>query len=199
MDIALMIMIIVFAVVGLVLIWFVVELALMVRKGRNAVDDMVSDIQPILRNATVLTESIKPAVAKIDPLVERVNLTVDAANLEIMRIDRILEDVGDVTDTVSQATETINSLTNAPVKAVSSVTESVRRFFKGPRASDTSESLALSHEEKEQDAACPAARESHPSSAKEDPSLAISDDDIAEAMASLAQEPTSADSSTKSA
>ena len=72
---------VVFIIVGIALIWFVVELAITVRKARTTIDEVKQEVQPIIANANELTESVKPAVAKVDPLVERVQLTVDAANL----------------------------------------------------------------------------------------------------------------------
>lgn len=128
-------------ILGIVLIWMLVELVLTVRKARSTIDDVHGQVKASLENVEEITASLKPVAAKIDPLVERVSLTVDAANLEIMRLDRILEDVGEVTDGMSNAVTAIDAVTSAPREVVASVSSRVRDAFKPRRASD--ESIAL--------------------------------------------------------
>ena len=123
------------------LIWFVVELVLMVRRARSAVNDIHKRLVPTLEHVEYITASLEPVAAKVDPLMERVALTIDAANLEIMRLDQILEDVNEITGTVSSATSTIEGAASAPLELVSNVTSRVRNAFKPRRAS--SESIAL--------------------------------------------------------
>lgn len=132
---------VVFIIVGIALVWFVVELAITVRKARTTIDDLKSQVDPIIANANELTESAKPAIAKVDPLVDRVQLTVDAANLEIMRVDQILEDVTQITDTVSTATVAVDKVAQAPVTAVENLSNRIRDAFKPRRASNVSRAL----------------------------------------------------------
>ncbi|MEG1397197.1 MAG: DUF948 domain-containing protein [Raoultibacter sp.] len=132
---------VVYVVVGVALVWFIIELVMMVRKTRSAVDDMQKKIDPTLTSIGNMTASLEPAVAKIDPLVERVSLTVDAANLEIMRLDQILEDVNDITGKVSLAANAVESATSAPIAIVNTMTDKVRGVLRSHRASD--ESIAL--------------------------------------------------------
>lgn len=124
-----------------VLIWFIVELIMTVRRARTAVDDIHTKLNPTLEHVEEITASLKPVISKVDPLVERVSLTVDAANLEIMRLDQILEDVNEITDTISSAANAVDTAANAPIELVSNVTSRVRNAFKPKRAS--SESVAL--------------------------------------------------------
>ena len=131
-----------FGLVGLALVWLLVELALTMRKARAAVEDLAKEAEPIIKDAAELTESLKPTVAKLDPLMDRVNLTIDAANLEIMRVDTILEDVGDITNTISNASKTVDTIASAPVAAVSSVSDKVREVINGKKAGRTSVDLA---------------------------------------------------------
>lgn len=127
--------------VFIVLIWFIIELIMTIRRTRGAVDDIHTKLNPTLEHVEEITASLKPVVSKVDPLVERVSLTVDAANLEIMRLDQILEDVNEITDTISSAANAVDVAANAPLELVSNVTSRVRNAFKPKRAS--TESVAL--------------------------------------------------------
>ncbi|MEG0147203.1 MAG: DUF948 domain-containing protein [Raoultibacter sp.] len=132
---------VVYVVVGVVLVWFIIELVVTVRKTRAVVKDVQKKIDPTLASVEKITASLEPAVAKIDPLVERVSLTVDAANLEIMRLDQILEDVNEITDKVSTAANAVESATSAPLAIVNTMTDKVRGVLRNHRASE--ESIAL--------------------------------------------------------
>jgi uncharacterized protein YoxC len=133
---------IVFVLVGVVLVWFLIELVRTVRSARRFVLDVQKQITPTLDHVQKITDDLQPAVAKIDPLVERVSLTVDAANLELMRCDQILEDVGDVTDTLSNASKAIDDMTQAPLELVTTVSDKVRSLLKGSHANAESSDLA---------------------------------------------------------
>ena len=160
---------IVYALVGVALVWFVIELVLTVRTARKTVKSVKKQIDPTLESVGKITASLEPAVAnvnrlteqlqptiehvgnitaslepvsaKIDPLVDRVSLTVDAANLEIMRVDQILEDVTQITESVSNTLDTVDTVTNAPLELVNSVTDRVRSRLKPRYASKESERL----------------------------------------------------------
>lgn len=141
----------VYIIVGAALVWFVVELAITIRKTRTTVDDVRKQLEPTLDNVQRLTASLEPVVAKVDPLVDRVSLTVDAANLELMRVDQILEGVTDITDSVSSAVDAVDTVTNAPMNLLNSVTTKMRSAFKTKHASE--ESIALGEKKAtEQDA-----------------------------------------------
>ena len=101
---------IVYVVVGIALVWALVELVLFLRRMGRTVSSVEEQVQPILADAKEMTESLKPAVDKVDPLVERVSLAVDAANLEIMRLDGILGDVSEITQTASQAVSAVDTV-----------------------------------------------------------------------------------------
>lgn len=161
---------VVYVLVGAVLVWFVVELALTIRSTRSTIDDAHEELTPTLKNVekitaqveplvgnvnTLVTEQVnpllakvnemaeeaKPAVGRVDPLVERLSLTVDAVNLELMRVDQILEDVTQVTDSVSKAAGAVDTVTSAPVDLVNSLTSKLRNRFKPRYASDESVKL----------------------------------------------------------
>lgn len=141
---------IIYVLVGVGLVWLVVELVITLRKTRKTVDEVQQQLAPTLESAARITASLEPVVAKADPLVERVSLTVDAANLEIMRVDQILEDVSDITGTLSDAVETVDNVANVPMDLVNSVSTRVRKALKPRRASD--ESIALGNAKAEEQA-----------------------------------------------
>ena len=128
----------VFAVVGIVLIWLILEFVATLRKLRSTVKTLVKDIEPTLEHVDTLTAQLEPVLAKADPLVDRLSLTVDAANLEIMRLDGILEDVNDITGSLTTAGESIDKVTKTPVRLVSTTVDQVRSVFKSPKASEES-------------------------------------------------------------
>lgn len=132
---------IVYIIVGVVLVWFVIELALTARRTRTTVDAVHEQIEPTLEHVNEITKGIEPVVAKVDPLMDRVALTVDAANLEIMRVDQILEDVSQMTGTVTKTLDTVDSVTSLPLDAVNSLTSKMRSIFKKPQASEESQRL----------------------------------------------------------
>ncbi len=132
---------IVYIVVGVVLVWFVIELALTIRRTRSTVDSVHEQIGPTIEHVNEIAKGIEPVVAKADPLMDRVALTVDAANLEIMRVDQILEDVSQMTGTVTKTLDTVDSVTSLPLDAVNSLTTKVRSIFKKPQASEQSQRL----------------------------------------------------------
>lgn len=132
---------IIYVVLGIVLVWLVIEVVVTVRRTRKTVDELKQQVEPTLQHVESITASFEPVAKKIDPLVDRVSLTVDAANLEIMRLDQILEDVGEVTDSVSSTVSTVDAIASAPMDLVNNVTSKVRGAFRARGASE--ESVAL--------------------------------------------------------
>lgn len=139
---------VVYVLVGLALIWFLIELVRFLKTTRKTVVDLKKQVDPTLAHVETITASLEPVVARVDPLVERVSLTVDAANLEIMRVDQILENVTDITEGVSSAVDAMDTAANAPMKLVNSASEKVRGVFKTRKASDESIALGNKSEDK---------------------------------------------------
>ncbi len=143
----------IFVVVGVALVWALVELILVLRKARQTVETIEGDVRPILEDvkkiasdAKDMTESVKPAIDRVDPLMERASLAVDAANLEIMRLDGILENIDSITGSAASATEAIDTVTNAPLKIVNAASDKLRSALSGKKASDESAKLAAASE-----------------------------------------------------
>lgn len=134
MDILNIILPIVYIVVGCALVWFLVELALTVRKTKNVVTDIKKQIDPTLANVEQITTDIQP-------IMDHVQLTIDAANLEIMRVDEILSDVTTITNTASKAVGAVDTVTSAPVELVNSIAGKIRAKFGGKDASAESVQL----------------------------------------------------------
>ena len=132
---------IVFSLVGIALIVFVVELVKLLKTTRATIEEVRPKIDATMQNVEELTTNIQPLVSKASPMMDSLQLTVDAVNLEMMRVDEILEDVAGITDSVSSASAAVENVTNAPVKAVSSVASRVRAAFNSKDASDESAKL----------------------------------------------------------
>ncbi len=137
MDVVSMILQIVFAVVGLALIWFIVELALTVKKTRATVEDL----KPTIDNVNKMVAELQPTISKVDPIVDRATLTVDSINLELMRVDEILEDISNITGGVSKTVDAVDSVTSAPIDIVTNVTKKISSKFKPRYASKESVDL----------------------------------------------------------
>lgn len=132
---------IVYVLVGIALIWALVELVMFLRSTRKTVATLEEEVRPVISDVKAMTESLKPAVDKMDPLAERVSLAVDAANLEIMRLDGILENVDAMTSAASSAVSAVDTVANTPLRIVNSATEKLREAFGSKKASDASVSL----------------------------------------------------------
>jgi len=141
MDILMMVLVAVFICVGIALVVLLVELIKMIKSTRTTIDDITTKVNPMLDNAVVMTDDLKPVVKKAEPLVDRVQLTIDAVNLEMMRVDEILEDISEITDAASGATNAVETITSAPVKAVNSVATRVRTKIGPKSASEESTEL----------------------------------------------------------
>ncbi len=94
---------IVYALVGVALIWALIELVRLLRSMRGMVEDTNANVAPLMGRVNDMVADAAPAAKRIDPMLERVNLTVDAANLELMRVDGILENVDAITGHVANA------------------------------------------------------------------------------------------------
>lgn len=138
---------IVYVVVGIVLVWALVELIIFLRKTRKTVETMEEEIRPVISDVKEMTESLKPAIDKMDPLAERVSLAVDAANLEIMRLDGILENVDAMATSAAGAANAVETVANTPMKLVNTAAEKLRGAFSQKKASDASVALGSAAEE----------------------------------------------------
>lgn len=140
----------VFVLVGIALVWLILELVSTARKTRKTIADLETQLTPTLQSVERITASLEPVASKVDPLVERVSLTVDAANLEMMRVDKILENVSEVTDTVSSTVQAVDEVTSAPLDVVSSLTGRIRSVLK-PNKAASAQSIGLGEQKSAED------------------------------------------------
>lgn len=141
-DVVNMILPIVFGLVGIALIFLVIELIKVLKVTRSTIEDIKPKLDATMKNVEDITTNLQPTLAKVDPMMDSVQLTIDSVNLEMMRVDQILEDVTAITDTASSATAAVDNITNAPLQAVNSMASRVRSAFGGKKASDESAQLA---------------------------------------------------------
>lgn len=71
-------------------------------------------------------KEITPVMKKVDPMVDKAELMVDTLNLEMLRVDAILEDMEHVTNVAGNAANTVDTVTSAPVDAVTSIVGYIR-------------------------------------------------------------------------
>lgn len=141
MDILSALVPIVYIVVGIALIWLLVELIRMIRSMGAIAQDTQRQIEPIIEKTDSMLGDLEPVVKKVEPMVDRLALTVDAANLEIMRVDQILEDVSVVTHSLNSTASAMEELASAPVAVANGITNKVSSLFGGKQASDKSVAL----------------------------------------------------------
>lgn len=126
-----------YGLLALVVIWFVVELIITVRKSRVVVDDLQKSIDSAVSTINTVSAELEPALKKVDPLMDRVGLSVDALNLELLRIDEVMDDVKTMSSSAASATKSINSVASAPADLVNNVANKVRHRFGSKSASKT--------------------------------------------------------------
>lgn len=78
-------------------------------------------------------KEITPVMKKVDPMVDKAELSIDTLNLEMLRMDAILEDVEQITNVAGNAANTVDSVTSAPVDAVTSIVGRLRGSFGSKR------------------------------------------------------------------
>ena len=133
---------IVYALVGVALIWALIELVRLLRSMRGMVEDTNANVAPLMGRVNDMVADAAPAAKRIDPMLERVNLTVDAANLELMRVDGILENVDAITGHVANAASAVDDVATTPSRMVNNVVEAVRGAVGAKKASDESVGFA---------------------------------------------------------
>lgn len=111
------------------IVWLVIEAALTVRSARNTINDLAERVEPTLAHVEQITESLKPAIDRLDPLMERASLTVDSVNLELMQIDKILTDTSNITGTASGAVQKISDVANAPANLANEAADKLKGVF----------------------------------------------------------------------
>ena len=118
-----------YGVLAIVVIWFVVELIITIRRSRVVIDDLQKSVESAATTINTISAELEPAIKKADPLMDRLSLSVDAVNLELLRLDEVMDDVKTMTSSAASATKSINSVASAPADLVNSVANKVRHRF----------------------------------------------------------------------
>jgi vacuolar-type H+-ATPase subunit I/STV1 len=73
---------------------------------------------------------------RIVPLAEKADVTVDAMNAELLRVDAIVSQIEEVSERVSAASSAVATIVNAPMGAVSELSERLRRVMAARKAKE---------------------------------------------------------------
>lgn len=128
----------IYGVIGIVIIWLIVELAITTHSARKSLRDIKKSVDKVVDDVDQISNEVVPVIKQCEPLLDRVSLTVDAANLEIMRLDEIMSDVSVMTSKGAKAATSLDSVASAPLELVNNVAEKVRRRFGPKKASKDS-------------------------------------------------------------
>lgn len=119
---------IVLIVVAVAAVWALVELALLARRGRDAVgnlDRAVSDIndtlaeaKPVIAKLDDTLEELQPAVQRVEPLLASANVAVDALSANLVEVEAVVRDVSSFTGTAVNAKHAARGVADSASDAV---------------------------------------------------------------------------------
>lgn len=110
-------------ILGIAVLAFLVLILYRLSKTMKSVQNMAEEAD----------KEITPVMKKVDPMVDKAELTIDTLNLEMLRVDAILEDMEQVTNVAGNAANTVDTVTSAPVDAVTSLVGYIRGNLGGKR------------------------------------------------------------------
>lgn len=110
-------------ILGIAALAYLVIILYRASKTMKSVQNMVEEAD----------KEITPVMKKVDPMVDKAELMVDTLNLEMLRVDAILEDMEHVTNVAGNAANTVDTVTSAPVDAVTSIVGYIRGSLGGKR------------------------------------------------------------------
>lgn len=122
---------IVLILLALAAVWAIVELALVLRKARGAVDglnravdnlnDTVSEARPMVAKLDGAVDELQPALARVDPLMKQLGVSAEALSADLLEVNAVLRDVSQVTSSVSDASTAVSDLTGAATEKVQKI------------------------------------------------------------------------------
>ena len=101
---------VVYVLVGAVLVWFVVELALTIRSTRSTIDDAHKELTPTLKNVEKITAQVDPLIAHVDALV------TDQIDPLLTRVNEIAGRLGVVQDVYMRITPGVEADTHEYIR-----------------------------------------------------------------------------------
>lgn len=139
---------IILAVLALAGVWAVIEIALTLRKVRQAVGEatdvlsdvkgsvntLVTELQPVIGHVDEVVVQATPAVGNIVPVLGNTATTIDTLNSNLERVEDILSDASKLTGAASSASASV-------ARTTSSIAHKVRaRLGLGGKKADSAES-----------------------------------------------------------
>ena len=101
---------VVYVLVGAVLVWFVVELALTIRSTRSTIDDAHKELTPTLKNVEKITAQVDPLITHVDALV------TDQVDPLLTRVNEIAGRLGVVQDVYMRITPGVEADTHEYIR-----------------------------------------------------------------------------------
>ena len=101
---------VIYVLVGAVLVWFVVELALTIRSTRSTIDDAHKELTPTLKNVEKITAQVDPLIAHVDALV------TDQIDPLLTRVNEIAGRLGVVQDVYMRITPGVEADTHEYIR-----------------------------------------------------------------------------------
>ena len=139
---------IVLLALGVAGIWAVVELALVLRRTRGAVEtldktvaevaDTIEEARPVVAKLDGIVDELQPAVAQLEPLLKQTTVAVEALSADLVEVNGVLRDVSAVSGTASAASNAVSGLADA-------ASEKVQRLFCRARKAGEDAAHALDH------------------------------------------------------
>lgn len=143
---------VVFVIVGIALVWAIVELVLVLRRTRKTVETLETSVKPIIDDVQKVAADAKEMTASIKPAIDASIPWSSVLRWPLMR------EFGNHAPSTAfwktlcnyqfaaSATEAVDTVANAPLKIVNAASEKLREALSGKKASDESAKLAAAAE-----------------------------------------------------
>ena len=119
---------IVLIVVALAGVWALVEVALLARKGRDAVqkldttvnevNDTLAEARPVIAKLDGTIDELQPAIQRVEPLLASANVAVDALSANLVEVEAVVRDVSSFTGTAVNAKHAARGMADSASGAV---------------------------------------------------------------------------------
>lgn len=117
-------------------VWAIVELALTLRKTRNAVDSLdktvsvlnntIAEAQPVVAKLDGAVDELTPALAQVEPLLKSSKTAVDALTSNLVEVEAVVRDISEVTGSMAEASNAVSSVTDSAAGAVQKLFNKVK-------------------------------------------------------------------------
>jgi len=83
---------------------------------------------------TAAREMVAEVRTQIHPTLEKADVAVDGVNLNLLRLDAILQSFEQTSEQVAGVSNSVSNLVNAPMDAIGSISDRIRRSWKARKA-----------------------------------------------------------------